>query len=212
MRPTEKHEWKKKEKTVYLPKTKPELITIPEYKFVTIAGEGNPNNYLFSEHISILYAVSYSIKMSAKKLKTPPKDYCDYTVYPLEGIWDINEEAKKTFNGTINKDDFVYNIMIRQPNFVSDTFFDEMLELTKKKKPNPFLDDVKFESITDGKCIQMMHIGSYNDEPRSFKIMEDFAESQNLKRLSKTHREIYLSDFRRVAPEKLKTVLRFMVE
>lgn len=208
----EKHEWRKKEKDLYLPKNKPEVINIPEFRFVTIAGEGNPNSQLFSECIGVLYAMSYAIKMTLKKREPKPKGYHDYTVYPLEGIWDINEEAKKHFDGTLNKDDLVFKLMIRQPDFVERAFFLEMLELTKEKKPHALLDDVNFEQISDGKCIQMLHLGSYDDEPASFKLMEAFAEANHLKRLLKSHREIYLSDFRKVAPEKLKTVLRFKVK
>lgn len=203
-----KHEWRKKEKAVYLPKKKPEIIDIPEYQFVTIEGEGNPNSSWFSEYIGVLYSISYAIKMTLKKEATF-EGYQDYTVYPLESVWDINEAAKQNFEGKINKDDLVFKLMIRQPNFVDKAFFDKMLELTKKKKPHELLEKVKFEKITDGKCIQMMHIGSYDDEPASFEIMETFAEEENLTRLSKVHREIYLSDFRKVPAEKLKTVLRF---
>ena len=206
-----KHEWRKKEKAVYLPKKKPEIIDIPEYQFVTIEGEGNPNSSWFSEYIGVLYSISYAIKMTLKKEATF-EGYQDYTVYPLEGVWDINEAAKQNFEGKINKDDLVFKLMIRQPNFVDKAFFDKMLELTKKKKPHELLEKVKFEKITDGKCIQMMHIGSYDDEPASFEIMETFAEEENLTRLSKVHREIYLSDFRKVPAEKLKTVLRFQVK
>ena len=203
-----KHEWRKKEKAVCLPKKKPKIIDIPEYQFVTIEGEGNPNSSWFSEYIGVLYSISYAIKMTLKKEATF-EDYQDYTVYPLEGVWDINEVAKQNFDGKINKDDLVFKLMIRQPDFVDKAFFDKMLELTKKKKPHELLDKVKLEKITDGKCIQMMHIGSYDDEPASFEIMETFAEEENLTRLSKVHREIYLSDFRKVPAEKLKTVLRF---
>ena len=102
--------------------------------------------------------------------------------------------------------------MIRQPDFINDVIFEEMLEKAKTKKQLPLLEEVKFETITDGDCIQMMHIGSYDNEPESFRLMEVFADKENLTRLSKTHREIYLSDFRKVAPEKLKTILRFKVK
>lgn len=205
-----KYEWRKQEKNIYLPKNKPELVHIPTFQFLTIAGEGNPNNESFSEYIGALYAVSYAIKMTLKK-RTPPKGYTDYTVYPLEGVWDINEAAKKNFTGIINKDDLVFNLMIRQPDFVDHAFVKEMIELTIKKKPHPLLEKVKFEKITEGKCIQMMHIGSYDNEPASFQLMETFADQNNLFRESKIHREIYLSDFRKVAQEQLKTVLRFKV-
>jgi hypothetical protein len=205
-----KYEWRKQEKNIYLPKNKPELVNIPTFQFLSITGEGNPNNEAFSEYIGVLYSVSYAIKMTLKK-RAPLKGYADYTVYPLEGVWDINEAAKKNFTGTINKDDLVFNLMIRQPDFVNQAFVKEMIELTIKKKHHPLLEKVKFEKITEGKCIQMMHIGSYDNELQSFQLMEAFADQNNLSRESKIHREIYLSDFRKVAQEKLKTVLRFKV-
>ena len=207
-----KHEWRKKEKNIYQPKTKPELINIPEHQFIILSGAGNPNSDFFSECIGVLYSLAYAIKMNLKKREPTPANYEDWAVYPLEGIWDLNEEAKLNFDGKINKDDFVFDLMIRQPAFVSSDFFGEMLELTKNKKPHTLLDSVKFEKLTDGPCIQMMHIGSYDDEPASFAQMEDFALSQNVTRKSKVHREIYLSDFRKVPAEKLKTILRFQVE
>ena len=103
-----KHEWKKNEKQFYLPKNKPELISVPEFKFFTIEGNGNPNDEFFAEYIGVLYSLSYGIKMSPKK-GIEPKGYFDYTVYPLEGVWDLNEKAKKSFDGTINKNDLVLN-------------------------------------------------------------------------------------------------------
>ncbi|WP_299434717.1 GyrI-like domain-containing protein [uncultured Aquimarina sp.] len=207
-----KHEWRKSEKRMYLPKTNPEKIQIPEYKFVTIEGEGNPNSDFFAEYIGVLYAMAYAIKMNLKKEKTKPKGYFDYTVYPLEGVWDLNKEAKKAYNGTFDKDDLVFKLMIRQPNFINETFFEQMRNQVKEKKPHKLLRNIKFEKITDGECVQIMHIGSYDNEPESFRLMEAYAKKENLTRLSRTHREIYLSDFRKVAPEKLKTVLRFKVK
>ncbi len=207
-----KHEWRKTEKAVYLPKNKPEVITIPEYQFITLSGKGNPNNDFFSEYIGVLYSVAYAIKMNIKKIRPLPKGYQDWTVYPLEGVWDIAENSKINADGTINKDNLVFDVMIRQPDFVSLDFFHRIIELTKAKKPHALLDKVKFEKITEGKCIQMLHIGSYDDEPHSFQQMEALASDLNLKRTSKAHREIYLSDFRKVSAEKLKTVLRFQVE
>lgn len=206
-----KYEWRKQERTIYLPKTKPEVIKVPEYKYLVIDGQGNPNSAAFGAYIEALYSVSYAIKMTLKKMDNPPKGYCDYTVYPLEGIWDITEEAQKTFTGTINKDDLVFRLMIRQPGFVSHEFFEEMLAMTQKKKPQELLSTIQYETIEDGDCIQMMHIGSYDDEPASFQKMEVYAIEKGLTRISKRHREIYLSDFRKVPKEKLKTVLRFQV-
>jgi hypothetical protein len=150
--------------------------------------------------------------MTLKKQAQKPVHYSDYTVYPLEGIWDVSEKAKKENNWVFNKDDLVFKIMLRQPDFVEASFVKEMIEMTAQKKANPLLDQLEFETITDGKCVQMLHIGSFDNEPETFRIMEAFSENENLVRISKTHREIYLSDFRKVATEKLKTVLRFMVK
>ncbi len=206
-----KHEWRKKEKDIYLPKNKPEQLILPAFKYITLSGAGNPNSSFFAECIGVLYSMAYAIKMSMKKLEKKPEGYVDWTVYPLEGVWDITEKAKKNFSGQINKDDLVFTLMIRQPGFVDTQFFHEILLLTKKRKPHKLLDHVQLETIKDGPCIQMLHIGSYDDEPSSFEQMEVYAAEQNLKRISKVHREIYLSDFRKVPVEKLKTVLRFQV-
>ncbi len=206
-----KHEWRKKEKSVYLPKNKPELIDVPEFQYIVLSGQGNPNSAFFSECIQALYSIAYAIKMNLKKVANPPKHYQDWSVYPLEGKWDISDKGKSEYDGTLNKDELVFDLMIRQPDFVSEVFFNEMLELTKKKKPHPLLNEIRLQKIRDGQCVQMLHIGSYDDEPASFEQMEAFAEGQGLNRSSKNHREIYLSDFRKVPKEKLKTTLRFQV-
>lgn len=205
-----KHEWRKKEKDLYIPRKEPVRIQLPEFRFFTIEGKGNPNDDHFPEYITVLYAVSYAVRMSPKK-GLAPDGYFEYTVYPLEGVWDLSEEGRKSYNGTLNKDELVFKLMIRQPAFVDEAFAEKMIEQTKVKKPHQLLEQVKFEHITEGDCVQMMHLGSYDDEPASFQKMEAFAEKENLRRLSKAHREIYLTDARKVAPEKLKTVLRFQV-
>lgn len=206
-----KHEWKKNEKQFYLPRNKPELLNIPKFKFFTIEGKGNPNDDFFTECIGVLYSLSYGIKMSPKK-GIEPKGYFEYTVYPLEGVWDLNEDAKMAFDGTINKNDLVFKLMIRQPDFVDNDFALQILEQIKKKKPHDLLEKVEFEEIVEGDCIQMLHVGSYDNEQESFEIMESFARQQNFKRKTKNHREIYLSDARKISPDKLKTVLRFSIE
>ncbi|MGH1471110.1 MAG: GyrI-like domain-containing protein [Cellvibrionaceae bacterium] len=208
---SDKHEWRKQEKQFYLPKRKPEVVNIPEFKFISISGEGNPNSAFFQEHIRALYPLAYTIKMTLKKQTKKPKGYQDFTVYPLEGVWDIKVEARENFTGIINPDDLVYEIMLRQPDFVDDAIYAEMFDIVKKKKPNPLYDKIKFHKVTEGKCVQMLHVGKFADEPASFSEMEAFAKQKGLTRLSKIHREIYLSDLRKTAPEKLKTVLRFNV-
>ncbi len=206
-----KHDWKKNDKQFYLPKNKPEIVTVPKFNFFTIEGKGNPNDDFFADYIGVLYSLSYAIKMSPKQ-GFAPQNYEEYTVFPLEGVWDIEEEAKKNYKGLLDKNALIFKLMMRQPDFVTAEFAQEAITRTKKKKPNPLLDKVKFEAIEDGLCVQMLHEGSYDSEPASFLKMQEFADANQLKRIGHIHREIYLSDARKVAPEKLKTVLRFWVE
>ncbi|HEY5590068.1 MAG TPA: GyrI-like domain-containing protein [Paludibacter sp.] len=207
-----KHEWKKSEKNFYFPNVKPEQIVVPKFNFYTIQGEGNPNDDNFAEYVGVLFSLSYAIKMGLKSAEAVPKNYNDYAVYPLEGVWDINEEAKRNMDGKLDKNTLVYKLMIRQPAFITADFAAENIEVTKRKKPHQLLDQVKFETIEEGSCVQMLHMGSFDNEPLSFKLMEQFAEEQQLKRKSLTHREIYLSDARKTIPERLRTILRFQVE
>lgn len=204
-----KHEWRKHEKELYVPKAKPTLVTIPKQSFITIKGQGNPNHEDFSERIGVLYSIAYAIRMMPKKGYTPD-GYFEYTVYPLEGVWDLTEEGRNS--EILNKDELLYTIMIRQPEFVTPEIFEKALNEVKKKKPHPILDDVVFEEIEDGLSVQMLHVGPYDDEPMTFEKMKEFIKEQNLKIVSLKHREIYLSDFRKVTPDKLKTVLRYRVE
>ncbi len=184
---------------------------VPPYRYITIKGEGSPDSQLFSDCIGVLFSLSYGIKMTMKKTVETPRAYEDYTVYPLEGVWDLNEKGRSEYDGTFDKNNLVYKLMIRQPDFIEDKFFIEILELTKTKKPHPLLEQAVYETIEEGRCVQMMHLGPYDDEPESFEIMEKFCRKEELFRESRVHREIYLSDFRKTVPEKLKTVLRFKV-
>lgn len=204
------HEWKKTEKKYYLPGTIPELVTVPSFKFFSIEGKGDPNDESFGEYISVLYSLSYAVKMSPRQGVTP-EGYFEYSVYPLEGVWDISGEAKRNPSAKLDKSTLVFNLMMRQPDFVNTAFAEEIIEKTKKKKPHPLLENVIFNSVEEGNCIQMMHLGSYDDEPMSFKRMEEFCAEKKFIRISKIHREIYLSDARKVNPDKLKTVLRFKI-
>ena len=206
-----KYEWKKSEKELYLPKTKPEIITLPSFRFFVISGQGNPNDHFFSECIGVLYSISYAIRMSHKSGYQPDNFY-EYTVYPLEGVWDIAEEAKENYTGVLNKDTLIFDLMIRQPDFVTTEFANEALERTKKKKPHELLDKVQLIELEEGKCVQMMHLGSYANESETFDKMESFCQENSLKRESRKHREIYISDPTKLSPEKLKTVLRFKVK
>jgi hypothetical protein len=203
-------DWKKTQKEFYQPKAEPAFIKVPPFKFFTISGKGNPNNPEFGNYVGVLYSLAYGVKMSYKG-DFAPKNYEAYTVYPLEGIWDISEQAKLSKSAKLNKDELIFKIMIHQPDFVDEKFANEIIERTKKKKPNALLNEAKFEVIEDGDSIQMLHLGSYDSEPASFKLMEEFAKENGYTRQSMIHREIYLSDPRRVVPEKMRTILRFQV-
>ncbi|NSB89700.1 GyrI-like domain-containing protein [Clostridium saccharobutylicum] len=203
-----KFEWRKQEKNLYLPKEKPDLITVPQQKFFMLSGKGNPNDEEFSEKIGVLYSLAYAVRMMPKQGYTPD-GYFEYTVYPLEGIWDLTEEGKQS--NILNKDELLYNIMIRQPDFVTQEVVNKAFENVRKKKTHPLLDDVTFETMEDGLSVQMMHIGSYDDEPQSFEQMKKFIKENNLEITTLKHREIYISDARKTEKSKLKTVLRYMV-
>lgn len=204
-----KHEWRKKEKLYYIPKAKPEVVNLENMKFIQIKGEGNPNEEAFSEAVGVLYSIAYAIKMMPRN-NVEISGYFEYVVYPLEGLWDLKEEARN--KESFDKSELVYTIMIRQPEFVTEDVFEEAINIVKKKKPHKLLDEVEFTNIEDGLCVQMMHIGSFDEEENTFKVMREYCEENNLILRSKIHREIYISDFRKTEQSKLKTVLRYMVE
>ncbi len=205
-----KHEWRKHERELYLPKRELAIINIPDFKFFTIKGKGNPNGEHFSAYIEVLYALSYAVRMSYKTDRVPV-GYQEYTVYPLEGVWDLSEQGRKSNTGEIDKDELIFTLMIRQPDFVTAEFGEEIIESVRVKKKLELLDQVSFESIEEGRCLQMMHIGPYDDEAKSFSKMQTYCDENGIIRKRKQHREIYLNDFRKVTPEKLKTVLRFEI-
>lgn len=203
-----KHEYKKHEKELYCPKTKAELVNVPKQKFFCIKGKGNPNAKDFAERISAIYSLAYAVRMMPRNGYTP-EGYYEYTVYPLEGLWDLSIEGRKS--EVLNKDELVYTIMIRQPEFVTDIVVDKAFEITKKKKPHPLIDEVYFDEIEDGLSVQIMHIGPYDSEPESFQKMKEYINENGLSIKTLVHREIYISDTRKVDKDKLKTILRYRV-
>lgn len=136
-----------------------------------------------------------------------PQDYYDYVVFPLEGVWDLKDKTKSL----TDKDNFAYKIMIRQPEFLTVELFQHFLLEAKTKKTNPYLEKVQFVTRTEGICCQILHVGSYDDEPKSFEKMEEFCKNNGFERISNQHKEIYLSDPRKTASSKLKTVLRYQI-
>lgn len=201
------YDYKLKDKAIYLPKTKPELIVIPAMNFIMIDGEGSPDATEFSEKVEALYAIAYAIRMSYKSINVP-NGYFEFKVFPLEGIWDLIDYTK----GAEDKNNYKYTLMIRQPEFVDATVFEAYKKIAMaKKKTNSYISEVGFGQIEEGSCCQMMHIGPFSEEIKTFEKMEEAVKSLGFERKSKTHKEIYLSDPRKTAPEKMKTVLRFQV-
>ena len=202
-----KHEWRKHEKELYAPKQTPEIVDIPPLKYFTVSGEGNPNSDSFKAAIEKLYSASYNVRMSHKKGEQP-EGYFEYTVYPLEGFWSLTEEGILDYqkHGVINKDYLSFKIMIRQPEFVSEAYANALI------KSLDLEDSLKFEVIEEGLNLQILHLGSYDDEPATFKIMETYCQEHQLERLTHDHKEVYLSDARRVSPDKNRTILRFPIK
>lgn len=203
-----KHEYKKQEKELYCPKETPQLLEVPKQKFFCIKGQGDPNKEDYSERVGVLYALSYAVRMMPKNGFTP-KGYFEYTVYPLEGIWDLTEKGRHLTY--LDKNELLYTIMIRQPDFVTDEVVEKAFEIANKKKPHPLLKEAYFEEIEDGLSVQILHIGSYDTEQQSFDKMMDFIEQNNYERRLLTHREVYLSDVRKTEVSKLKTILRYTI-
>lgn len=201
-------DYKKEYKEFYMPKNKPGIVEVSAMNYIAVRGKGNPNaeGSEYKQSIGWLYAVAFTIKMS--KMGSHQIDgYFDYVVPPLEGFW--WQEGKTGIDYT-RKEDFQFISVIRLPDFVTKADFDWAIEEATRKKKQDF-SKVEFLTYDEGLCVQCMHIGSYDDEPATVERMHEFMTAQGYelditdKRL---HHEIYLSDARRVAPEKLKTVIR----
>jgi hypothetical protein len=203
-------DYKKEYKDLYLPKIEPVLINIPEINYVAITGKGNPNdiNGEYKNAIEILYGIQYTIKMS-KKGTYIPDGYFDYVVPPLEGFWWSDNETEMK-----NKSKYNWISVIRLPEYVTkDVFIWACTEASKKKKIDT--SKAQFIKIKEGLCVQCMHMGSFDDEPKTLKSIDEFIEKNNLiKDMNdkRRHHEIYLSDPRKTEEIKMKTVLRIPVK
>ena len=195
-----------------MPPKKPVIEHIPPMNYVAVRGQGNPNSEDggYKKSIGMLYAISYTIKMS-KLGKHKLDGYFDYVVPPLEGLWWLKDG--KLFNYS-RKDEFCWISMIRLPDFVKKADFDwAVSEATIKK--NMDLSSAEFFTLDEGLCVQCMHIGNYDNEPTTVNSMRTYANKQGYEfDLSDTrlHHEIYLSDPRKCAPEKLKTIIRIPIK
>lgn len=205
-------DFKKEYKEFYLPKAKPELVTVPPINYIAVRGKGDPNeeNGAYKQAIGLLYGVAYTIKMS-KKGDHRIEGYFDFVVPPLEGFW--QQEGTATIDYA-HKENFEWVSVIRLPDFVTKADFDwAVREATIKKKQD--FSTVEFLTIEEGLCVQCMHTGPYDNEPETVAAMDAFlAEIGYANDITDTrwHHEIYLSDVRKTAPEKLKTVIRHPIK
>lgn len=205
-------DYKREYKEFYAPPKKPTIVDVPPMNYIAVRGSGNPNaeDGEYKQSIGLLYAIAFTIKMS-KKGDHQIEGYFDYVVPPLEGFW--WQEGVTDQIGCSRKEDLSFISCIRLPDFVTrEDFAWAVSEATAKKKQD--FSEVEFLPVSEGLCVQCMHLGPYDSEPETIAKMHEFAESQGYapdfgdKRL---HHEIYLSDPRRCTPEKLKTVIRHPV-
>jgi hypothetical protein len=197
-----KIDFKKELKHLYRPSAKQfEVVDIPEMSFLMVDGHGNPNTaQTYKEAVEGLYAVAYKLKFMSKKSLGN-----DFVVPPLEGLWWAKDMEAFVIG---KKDDWDWTMMIMQPEWITQEIFEEGSALVKKAKNPPALSKMQLQSYDEGLSIQIMHFGSYDDEaPTLAKLHNEFIPKNNYT-LSGKHHEIYLSDPRKVKPEKLKTVLR----
>lgn len=213
-----KLEWRKHEKEIYNIKKVPTLLDIATQNFIMIDGKGNPNDEKFSEKVSALFSLAYAIKMDYKKSHQvkdlDTDDITDYVVYPLEGIWKVSQDnsTKNNCCNEFDKNNLEYTIMIRQPDFITEDDFKSAVEKVAKKKPNVFYKDIYFDSMNDGNSVNILHVGSYDDENSSFEKMDLFCKENGLTRKYDWHREIYLNNSNRTEESKLKTILRYCIK
>ena len=201
-------DFKKEYKEFYMPKGKPEIVTVPKMNYIAVRGKGNPNEEdgEYKKSIELLYGIAYTIKMS-KKGDHKIEGYFDYVVPPLEGFWWQENVDGIDYS---HKENFQWISVIRLPDFVTKADFDWAIEEATRKKKMDF-SKVEFLTLEEGLCVQCMHSGSYDDEPATVAAMDKFIADNGYENdISDTrrHHEIYLSDARKVAPEKLKTVIR----
>lgn len=205
-------DFKKEYKEFYMPKHKPEIITVPSVNYIAVRGKGNPNEEggAYQQALGILYAVAYTLKMSYKT-DYKMEGFFEYVVPPLEGFWWQDNVEGVDYS---DKSSFQWISAIRLPDFVTKKDLDWAKETAEKKKKLE-CSSAEFLTIEEGLCVQMMHLGAFDDEPASVAVMDKFIQENgyvndmNSKRL---HHEIYMTDARKTAPEKWKTVIRHPIK
>lgn len=205
-------DFKKEYKEFYMPKNKPEIVTVPQANYIAVRGKGNPNEIdgAYQKAISILYAVAYTLKMSYKT-EHKIEGFFEYVVPPLEGFWWQDNVDGIDY---ADKAEFNWISVIRLPEFITQKDFEWAVETASEKKK---LDcsSAEFLTVDEGLCVQIMHIGAFDDEPQTVTLMDEYIAQNGYENditESRLHHEIYLSDARKVAPEKWKTVIRHPIK
>lgn len=205
-------DFKKEYKEFYMPKNRPEIVTIPKMNYIAVRGEGDPNEAdgAYKKAVGVLYSVAYTIKMSYKG-SHKIDGFFEYVVPPLEGFWRQGNNSDIDFS---DKGKFSWISVIRLPDFVTEEDLKWAVEEASKKKK---LDcsSAEFLTVDEGLCVQMMHIGAYDDEPRSVALMDDHIKEngyENDLTEVRLHHEIYISDPNKTIPEKRKTVIRHPIK
>ena len=197
-----KIDYKKELKHLYQPSAKEvEIVEVPQMNFLMIDGEGDPNtSQAFQDAVGALYSLAYTLKFMIKKGAVG----IDYGVMPLEGLWWVDDMAQFSID---KKDEWKWTLMIMQPELVTRELFEEAVEEVRKKKNPVSLSNIRFESFCEGKAAQIMHNGPFSEEGPTIEKVHTFIKENNYNRSGK-HHEIYLSDMRKTAPKKLKTIIR----
>ncbi len=197
-----KIDYKKELKSLFRPSTKSvEIVEVPQMNFLMIDGRGDPNTSPeYQDAVEALYSVAYALKFMVKK----GDPAFDYGVLPLEGLWWVDDMSQFSVE---KKDDWKWTMMIMQPDMVTPRLFYAAFEQVKKKKESVALQKIRFESFSEGKAAQIMHIGPFTEEGPTIEKVHEFIEQQGCEPRGK-HHEIYLSDIRRATPEKWKTIIR----
>lgn len=202
----EKLDLAKKYKTYFTAKPHPELVDIEKANYLSISGQGDPSSKVFAERVEALYPVAYTLKFECKAAGK------DFVVSKLEGLWWFDENKYKgknieTASTEVPRSEWEYRLLIRLPDFVTKKDVEKAISTVLEKKKIALVSELEFYTQTEGRCVQMLHVGPYSTEIETLKQIMDFCHKNGLRK-NGTHHEIYLSDFRKTEPGKLKTILR----
>ena len=206
-----KHEWKRHEREIYRGYRKPRLVTISRQSFVMLPSMAIPESEAFAQQLSVLFSVAYRIKMQFKALccndgqQRTRYAFEDFTMYPLEVVWQPPPEERLA-------GDTPHSLMIRQPDWITRDMFEAACETVKKKSPHPLLNDIVFDAIDGGKCVQALRNFSTQTTANILAEMDIFTASVGLKRKNQCFREIHLWDMRKKNPKKPHSILHYWVE